>query len=152
MLQKVRKFIALDPQRKRLLVRAYFVTGSVRLGLHRRPFKHLVADLEMHRDAVQQAPQGARSLAIARSVGWAVRTAARFTPWESTCLVQVLTAQRLLQEGGVAGVFYLGASTEPGAEADSAMSAHAWLKCGDEFITGEDGHDRYTVVSSFTWA
>ena len=151
MAKRLRKFLALDSASKRLFIQAYYLLGVLRLAILTSSFKKLVSGLTVHRAAVDQAPLDAGLLATAHRIGWAVRTAACFTPWNSTCLVQVLTAQRLLQEGGVAGVFYLGASTEPGSEADSAMSAHAWLKCGAEYITGESGHEKFTVVSSFTW-
>ena len=36
-------------------------------------------------------------------------------------------------------------------ETDSGLEAHAWLKCGELFITGESGHERYAVVSTFSW-
>jgi hypothetical protein len=31
------------------------------------------------------------------------------------------------------------------------LTAHAWLKCGDVFITGEAGHEQYRVLSAFSW-
>jgi hypothetical protein len=30
------------------------------------------------------------------------------------------------------------------------LTAHAWLKCGEIFITGKRGYQKFTVVSSFT--
>jgi predicted glycoside hydrolase/deacetylase ChbG (UPF0249 family) len=151
MIRFIRKFLALDAQRKRLLIQACFLLGSVRYELRRQSFKDLVNHLDLHREVVSLPVLEPGAQAVARDVGWAIRTAARYTPWESTCLVQVLTAQRMLQKRGIAGGFYLGASTEPDAENASGISAHAWLKCGPEYITGESGHEKYTVVSSFTW-
>jgi hypothetical protein len=29
------------------------------------------------------------------------------------------------------------------------MEAHAWLRCGDTYVTGAPGHERFTVVSFF---
>jgi hypothetical protein len=29
------------------------------------------------------------------------------------------------------------------------MIAHAWLKCGEKFITGRKGYQKFVVVSSF---
>jgi len=124
----------------------------MRLAILSRPFKRLVAGLSVHHEAVVQVPLDAQSLEIALRVGWAVRTASRFTPWNSTCLVQVLTAQRMLQQSGIAGTFFLGAEMGSGNDQREAFAAHAWLKCGQEFITGEAGHERYKVVSSFSWS
>jgi hypothetical protein len=152
MLRRIRKFLALDWQHKKLFLQAYLVLGKVRYSLLRKPFKNLVAELDVSRDAVVQAPLEQSARATALAVGWAVRTAANFTPWESTCLVQVLAAQRLLMKRGIAGVFYLGATKNGAREEAPGFLAHAWLKCDGEFITGESGHRKYTVVSSFSWS
>jgi len=151
MFKRVWKFFALDWQRKKLLIQAFFLMGFVRVSLSKKPFKELVAELELHREAVLQPPLELSAQETARSVGWAVRTAANFTPWNSTCLVQVLAAQRMLRKRAVSGVFYLGAATGSNAIEGVALDAHAWLKCGDQFITGEQGHERFTVVSAFSW-
>lgn len=149
--RRIRKFLALDWQHKKLFLQAYLVLGQVRYALQRRPFRKLVAELDVSRGAVAQAPLEPSASATARDVGWAVRTAANFTPWESTCLVQVLAAQRLLQKRGIAGVFYLGAAKKGASDEAPGFLAHAWLKCNGEFITGEAGHRNYTVISSFSW-
>ena len=151
MLRRIRKFLALDRQRKKLFLQAYVVLGKVRYALLKKPFKQLVAELDVSRDAVVQAPLEPSARATALDVGWAVRTAASFTPWESTCLVQVLAAQRMLQKRGIAGVFYLGATKSGVWDEPPGFLAHAWLKCNDEFITGESGLRDYTVISSFSW-
>ena len=151
MLKRIRKFLALDWQHRKLFLQAYLVLGKVRYSLLRRPFKKLVAEMDVSRDAVVQAPLEPSARATALAVGWAVRTAASFTPWESTCLVQVLAAQRLLQKRGIAGVFYIGARNTGARDVGSGFRAHAWLKCNGEFITGESGHQKYTVISSFSW-
>ena len=149
--KRLRQFFALDSETRALFVQAYYLLGVIRFGLLTSSFKKLTARLTVQREAVGQVPLNVEALAMAHRVGWAVRTAARFTPWNSSCLVQVLAAQRMLQKRGVAGAFYLGAATGSDEGEELGMSAHAWLKCDDEFITGESGHERYTVVSSFSW-
>ena len=47
--------------------------------------------------------------------------------------------------------FYIGASPGFGEPGEVGFEAHAWLKCGDVFITGEAGHARLAVVSVFSW-
>lgn len=148
---RVRKFWRLALEEKRLLLRAFHMLGLMRWSVLNNSFKHLIADLTLHRDDVELEALDSESLAIAHSVGWAVRTAALYTPWQSNCLVQALAAQRMLQQRGVAGVFYLGATTVTRQADQSALTAHAWLKCNQEFITGELGHQDYTVVSTFSW-
>ena len=92
MIRFIRKFLALDAQRKRLLIQACFLLGSVRFALRRQSFKDLVNHLDLHREVVSLPVLEPGAQAVARDVGWAIRTAARYSPWESTCLVQVLTA------------------------------------------------------------
>ncbi|MFC1702627.1 lasso peptide biosynthesis B2 protein [Pseudomonadota bacterium] len=146
----MRKFLGLDRQQKKLFIQAFFLLGWARISLLRKPFKVLVAKLDLHRESILQPPLVPSAQETARSIGWAVRTAASFTPWKSTCLVQVLAAQSMLRKQGIAGVFYLGATNNGEEQDSSGFLAHAWLMCNGEFITGEAGHKQYTVVS-FSW-
>jgi len=151
LLGPIRKFFKLDPERKGLFIQACFLLGSIRLSLSRKTFKAHIAGLELHHGAVLQPLSEASNQKTARSVGWAVQTAANFTPWKSTCLVQVLAAQRMLKKRDIPGVFYIGAASGVAEDERPTLLAHAWLKCNDEFITGESGHQQYTVISSFSW-
>lgn len=148
---KFRKFLALDRQRKKLLAQAYLQLGAVRTALLLKPFKKLVSGLDLHREAVSGPELIHAAREEARAIGWAIRSAACFTPWKSTCLVQVLAAQKMLEKRGIAGVFYIGASHNGADKGNPAFQAHAWLKCHDEFITGESGYEQFRVVSSFSW-
>lgn len=65
------------------------------------------------------------------------------TTWESKCLVRALTAQRLLKEKGIHSTMYLGCKMEEGK-----MVAHAWLRCGEMYVTGGDGQG-YAMVDKF---
>jgi len=150
MLSKLTTFRSLSSDQKRLFFQAWRLLAKLRLAIMTKPFKHLVAGFDVNRE-VDQSPLDAESLASAQQIGWAVSSAARFTPWQSTCLVQVLAAQRMLQQRGIAGAFYLGASTDSSEDKKQVLSAHAWLKCDNNFIIGEPGHERFTVVSTFSW-
>jgi hypothetical protein len=145
----VRKFLRLDRKRQRLFVQAWLRLAGARYDLRAKPFKELTADLTLHRPPFEPAGPGEDAVAQAEQIGWAVRTAAAYTPWNSTCLVQVLAAQRMLAERLLPGAFYLGAA--PGETGAAGLDAHAWLKCGDRVITGETGHERFVVVSAFSW-
>lgn len=151
LLRRIRKFAALDRTRKALFVEAFYRLGLARYSILRRPFKNIVAGLELHRGTAEPRALAMTEQSLADCVGLAVTTAARFTPWESACLAQVLAAQHMLQKRGVSGAFYLGA-TSPSQQNGDTMTAHAWLKCGEQFITGESGHEQYTVVSTFSWS
>ncbi len=151
LLRRIRKFAALDRVGKTLFVEAFYRLGLARYSILRRPFKNIVADLELHQGTAEPQVLDLAEQSLAESIGRAVTTAARFTPWKSACLAQVLAAQHMLQKRSVSGAFYLGA-TSPSRQNGDAMTAHAWLKCGEQFITGESGHEQYTVVSTFSWS
>jgi len=74
--------------------------------------------------------------------------ASAYTPWESACLAQSLTAQKMLRKRGIPGVFYLGAMKDE--ESKEKMKAHAWSQCGDTIITGGDSNE-FTILSVFGW-
>lgn len=147
----VRKFLQLDRQHRRLFLQAWVRLGGVRYDLKCRSFKELTAGLTLHRAPFEPPELQAETLAMAVQVGWAVRAASRFTPWQSTCLVQVLAAQRMLEERLLPGAFYIGTAPGAGESAGIDLDAHAWLKCGERIITGEKGHERYAVISVFSW-
>jgi len=85
----------------------------------------------------------------AQKVAQAIIRASAYTPWESACLAQSLSVQKMLQKQGIPGVFYLGAMKDE--ESEEKMKAHAWSQCGDAIITGGGGHEEFTVLSVFGW-
>jgi len=145
------KFLRLDAATRFTLIRAYYRLGSARFMLATRPFKQIVAGLNIGHRPESQSHVDKALLDGALRIGWAVQTAARYTPWESSCLVQVLAAQRMLRQQGIAGSIFIGTVTGSSQQDSHTLSAHAWLKCGDQFITGESGHERFEVLSLFSW-
>ena len=141
------KFFRLEAGQRRLLIQAFSELSRARKALSRNPVRELIAGNESQPgDEISRA--GSREVATqAGNIGWAVRAAAAYVPWKSSCLVQVIAAQKMLRSRGIGGVVYLGAARGEGEE----FRAHAWLKCGDAFITGEAGHEDYRVLSTFSW-
>ncbi len=67
-------------------------------------------------------------------------------PWESRCLAQAMTAQRLLKRYGLKSTLYLGAGRDP--EDKTKMAAHAWVRCGTAYVCGGKGEE-YATVGKF---
>ncbi|MGC9350560.1 MAG: lasso peptide biosynthesis B2 protein [Sulfurovum sp.] len=147
MLYKVKRFFALTGEEKKLFAEAYVTLGLMRAALLLFSFKRLIRSMEQRKNAEKMIPLSDQKQKSATEVGKAITRAAVHTPWESACLVQALTAQRMLQKRGIPGVFYLGAMKEKEGE----MKAHAWSQCGDTIITGEKGHEAFAVLSVFGW-
>jgi len=149
MFRKIKKFTALTSKEKKLFLEAYIMLGIMSVAILTISFKRLTRSLEHQKNKGEMIPLCDNEMQTAISVGKAIMRAAAHTPWESACLVQSLTAQRMLQKRGIPGVFYLGATKDE--ESEEKMKAHAWSQCGEHVITGGGGHEEFTVLSVFGW-
>ena len=149
MIQKFKKFTKLSSEEKKLFFEAYVTLGKMRAAILTISFKRVTRSLE-HAAKKKELPElNEQELKTAKLVGQAIVRASAYTPWESACLAQSLTAQKMLQKRGIPGVFYLGAAKDE--ESKEKMKAHAWSQCGDVIITGGSGHKEFTVLSVFGW-
>jgi len=149
MLHKVKKFINLDREEKKLFLEAYATLGMMRTAILTVSFKRLTRSLEHVAKKKELTKLNEEEMQTAQKVGQAIMRASVYTPWESACLAQSLTAQKMLQKRGIPGVFYLGAAKDE--ESEEKMRAHAWSQCGETIITGGGGHEDFTVLSVFGW-
>jgi len=76
----------------------------------------------------------------------AIRRAMRYLPGNTKCLAKAISAKILLSSLGIPSTLYLGVAKE----GENKLTAHAWLRCGSEIITGKEEMLRFTVVSFFT--
>ena len=81
---------------------------------------------------------------IVRQIRTVVEAVCRHTPWESKCLVRALTAKKMLNRRGCPCTLYMGVKQT----GDGKMDAHAWLRCGDMYVTGGKGTG-YAVTGLF---
>jgi len=146
---RLRKFFSLPAGHRLLLFVAFRRLHAAKHALDCTPVRELLPGLgagdvgaREQLDAVQRER--------AQAIGRAVRTAARHTPWESTCLVQVLAARSMLRDERIPGAVFIGAGAGSAATAEP-FGAHAWLTSGGEFVTGQAGHERYTVIAVHRW-
>lgn len=145
------KYKALSNEKKNALAHACWQLSLARLALTARPFRNLVAGSELSPgNAVPNRLESSAQRA-ADTTAWAVQTAAGQLPWRSNCLVQAIAAQRMLIKQDVSGVIYLGAASGTRVSDQSELMAHAWLKCGDNFITGEFEAEGYSAIAAFRW-
>lgn len=152
MLKKLDQFTALNLPEKAILIQAWIMLAWFRVAIVYVPLKRLAGSLEHHVPPLELNPVESRKLEAATRIGKLVACAARCTPWESRCLVQVLVTQRLLSGRNIPGQFHLGVNKSgenyPGS---TDLTAHAWLQCGDVIVNGGSGHEAFTVVSTFSW-
>jgi len=149
MLHKVKKFFKLPIQEQFLFFEAYGTLGLMRLAILTISFKKLTSSLQHYTKKYELREVDESQKKMAYTIGKAIERAALHTPWESACLAQAFTAQKMLQKRGIPGVFYLGIAKSN--ECEEKMKAHAWSQCGNTIITGARGHKAFTVLSVFGW-
>jgi hypothetical protein len=149
MLRKLDAFTALSGEEKMLFIEAFATLGIMRAAILTVSFKRLTKNLEhIHGKAEPEFIEESKKR-DAQKIGRIIARAANNTPWESACLAQALTASRMLKRRGIPGQFYLGVMR--GDDELYKMKAHAWSQCGDAIVTGGEGNDDYTILSTFAW-
>ncbi|MES2355954.1 MAG: lasso peptide biosynthesis B2 protein [Pseudomonadota bacterium] len=124
----------------------WMLLGICRFALLVIPFRLLAPLLGSHQGINIFIPlisdvQRSRAWCIGRTV----RVAACYTPWESKCLAQAMTARILLGFYRIPYAFYFGVSKEK----ESKMQAHAWICAGPVRVTGGTSFGQFTVVGTF---
>jgi len=142
--RKVRTFASIDSKSKLRFVQAYIYTGIARAFILFVPFNKLKKRMGNLKEESAKVVD-ISSYRIAKNISWSVIQASRYTPWESKCLVQALTARRMMKERGVSTTLYLGVMKNEKNE----MLAHAWIRCGSYYITGGSNRYGYAVVAKF---
>ncbi|MDG0814413.1 lasso peptide biosynthesis B2 protein [Cohnella rhizosphaerae] len=94
-------------------------------------------------ETAQDTEPGSRE--SASRVSSAIRRAGRLTPLDTRCLVRAIAAMKMLQRREVETTLYLGTAKDK----DGRMIAHAWLRCGNQYVTGAEEMRGFTVVGKF---
>lgn len=128
---------------KRLFTEAFFLTGIMRYKILHTPFDKLKVQLGSHNEESEEE-LSSDEYKIASKIRNAVVNTSRYTPWESLCLVQSMTVQRMLNKRSISSTLYLGVNKD----ANNEMKAHSWIRCGKMFVTGGDG-STYATVAKF---
>ena len=144
LLKKCRTFINLDSKLKIEYGKAFIYTGCARAIILFVPFNKLRKRMgKVKEESPEEVDKNIYKEAV--DVSEIVSIVSRHTPWESKCLVQALTAQKLLKEKEISTTLYLGVKKDR----NNNMLAHAWLRCGEYYVTGGANKDGYAVVAKF---
>ncbi len=92
----------------------------------------------------QKQKQKQEEKQIVQEVRSAIRRAQVIAFWKSSrCLVNALTAQRMLEVRGISSALHLGV-----AKTENRLSAHAWLMHGDTEIVGGRERSGFTPLGA----
>lgn len=128
---------------KILFTEAFILTGIMRYKILHVPFNKLKTQLgEYNEESSEQVSLD--EYRVVKKVRNAVVNTSRYTPWESLCLVQSMTVQKMLKKRNISSTLYLGVNKDTSNE----MKAHSWIRCGQIYVTGGDGSG-YATVAKF---
>ena len=75
-----------------------------------------------------------------------IRRIKRILPWKVKCFEEAIAAKKVLEKYKIETTIYLGVAKNE----EKSLVAHAWLKSGGIFISGEKGHKKHAVVGYYT--
>lgn len=127
---------------RQLFVEAFCWLGLMRLLVLLLPFQWLLGSLHLRPCATQTLASCAMHPTVVLICG-AVQAATGYTPWTSNCLAQALAANRMLHRQHLPSTLYIGVAKPT----DQPLTAHAWLRCGEVFVTGESGWQQFTPIT-----
>jgi len=83
-------------------------------------------------------------LRCAQKIGMAVRRVAPYVPFRSLCLEQAVAGSWMLGWRGIPARLSFGARM-----VDGELKAHAWLRCGECWLTGAKGVEEFGELVSY---
>jgi hypothetical protein len=140
------KWRALDWGERFALLEAAWNLAAAQAAVRLLPFRTITPSLGRPGQAAQPAALAPEQEEQARQVGWAVQSLAHYLPWDAKCLAQAMAARWMLRRRRLPSTFYLGVDHGQ----DKWLEAHAWLRCGNEIVTGAAFHERFKVIAAFT--
>lgn len=143
MYKRVRRFVSYPASVKLMFCEAYILLAWARI-LKLLPFSKVSPTLGEHMVETGNRTSPEEEV-ILRTVSKAVHAMSRVTLWESECLVKAIAAMKMLERRKIDSTLYLGS----GRDESGKMIAHAWLRSGAHFVTGNVKLERYAVVAKF---
>lgn len=131
----IARWIALDPARRILLLRAVTALCAASLRVRLFPFARIAAGLgpmQLPQPDAGAVTAAAADQATARRIGWAINAAARHLPFECACLARALAGHALCRAAGLAPTLRMGAERDQQGRAET----HAWLTAAGVGVTG----------------
>jgi hypothetical protein len=132
---------------RRWLLPAWCLLGVARPLILVVPFRQLARRLGRSETAAPWVPLlSADREQLALQLGRAIRTAARYTPWQSQCFAQTLVARLLLGWHRLPAAIFFGVAR---SRDTGELQAHAWVMAGRVCVCGGDGFRDFAPVACF---
>ena len=138
------KFMRRTRQDRRLLIEALALLCWARLLIRVVPFRWIAPHLG-HPMAASPVLVSDAQRELALRVGWAVQAVARHVPLGFVCLPQAVAAKWMLRRRSLPSTLYLGLHRQE----ELKLTAHAWLRVGNQILTGRIESPDHMVIASF---
>lgn len=151
-IRKIRSAWRLPLREKTWLLLVFPLSGAIRAALLCLPFRLVARYLGKHHGNRLLSPLAdAGQIGLARRIARLSERASRHTPWKSECLVQAIMVKTLLSHYRIPYAIHLGVAHPAAGKAGpgEGLKAHAWVVVGPRVVAGAQGHQAYTVVSTF---
>jgi Transglutaminase-like superfamily len=140
LLRKVLQWSSAD---RRLVLESAVTLIWARISLLLFPFAVLARRLGVPQSETSLESDPHSDAVVAR-VRWAVNGVSNRLPWKSSCLVRALAGQRVLARRRLPATLYFGVRRK-----DEELQAHAWLRSGRIFVSGDDVMADFTPICSY---
>jgi hypothetical protein len=143
-MSRLGRFWGLPGADQALLIEASFCLGVARLAIKFLPFRWIKRGWGGSQATLPGKTEAATSAFLER-ISRAVATASRHLPWDCSCLAQAMAGKAMLKRRGIPSTLYMGLTTD----GEARVRGHAWLKCGEQVLTGRQGMEGFAVIAAF---
>jgi hypothetical protein len=136
-------------EKKNRFLLNFFLCGLARAAIHLLPYKRLSPFFgnRAHRTIASTIISKENSMQ-AVLIGNSIRLAAKYTPWNSSCLTQAMVAAFWCRRYHIPYLLFIGfAKSSP---KPLVANAHAWVTAGPIAITGGHSDKTHEVVLSYS--
>ena len=149
LLRKMRTLLGLSLREKMWLLFLYPYSGFVRLAILTIPHKILSRHYgHIYSNTQLSLLTCTKRTELAWRIGKIAQATAAHTPWKSECLVQALIVRTMLKYYKIPHVLHLGALTTK--DPKEPIKAHAWIEVGPWVVSGNEGHEDFKILATFT--
>ncbi|MBW4082048.1 lasso peptide biosynthesis B2 protein [Paenibacillus sp. S150] len=142
-LRRIRLLLTVDKAALALVPEALWRLFLVRIQLL-FPFAKTAPQLGIQsRETPAVSKEG--DIARIQHITKAIRVISRYTPWKSTCMVRAVAGLKMLEKRGIESTLYMGVAKDR----QGRMIAHAWLRSGAYYVSGDDAMKGFVVVEKF---
>ncbi|WP_342438396.1 lasso peptide biosynthesis B2 protein [Paenibacillus sp. FSL L8-0436] len=142
-LRRIRLLLTVDKAAVALIPEALWRLFLVRIQLL-FPFARTAPRLGIQSQETS-AVSNAADIPRIKHITKAIRVISRYTPWKSTCMVRAVAGLQMLERRGIESTLYMGVARDKQGQ----MIAHAWLRSGAHYVSGDDAMQGFVVVEKF---